>query len=184
MKRGVSDPAWKSGPPEPTHSHTEHRIHDEDFVYDFDGPGRDEADDVNGTIHTVVIEAATCRREGCDASISKRHVYTVESFNARTQQVLLYAVRRKWGDNSIQLTDDVVIEYLANNVVIVDYDMEPILGIQFDDDETYTSPEVHGYYEDDDVLGYVYPTRTFTSNDARGPCHGRPEEPSPEPYGL
>jgi len=183
MPNRLSDPKWKSGPPEPKHRHSDHAIHPEDYVYDFDGPGRDEAEGVDDTIMTVVIEAAECSREGCDVAISKRHAYTLESLSERTQQALLYAVRQQLGDD-VELADQVVIEYAAVNNIVVDYSGVPILGIQFDSDESYNRPEVHGYYEDDDVLGYIYPTRTFTSNNARGTCHGRPEPPSHEPYEL
>jgi len=187
MSRRLSDPKWKSGPPEPKHSHSDHAIHPEDYVYDFDGPGRDEADTIDGTIMAVVIEAAECSREGCDASVSRRHCYVAEALSDRAQQALLYAVRNKYDfvDDSVSIEDDIVMEYVAANTIIVDYDGEyPIVGIQFDDDESYNRPMEHGHYDDPDVLGYVYPTKTFTSNDARGPCHGRPEQPSHEPHGL
>lgn len=186
MNRGISDPKWKSGPPEPKHSHSDHAIHPEDYVYDFDGPGRDEADAIDGTIMTVVIEGARCSREGCDAEISKRHCYVAEALSDRAQQALLYAVRTKYDFvDDVSIEDDVVMEYVAANNIIIDYDGEyPIVGIQFDSDESYNRPEVHSHYDDLDVLGYVYPTKTFTTNTATGQCYGTPDRPSPEPHGL
>jgi len=181
----LSDPAWKKGPKGPTHSHSEHKIHPESFVYDFDGPGRDEADETDGSILTVVIEAATCARDGCDAEIHHRHCYTAESLSDRLQQTLLYAVKRKYDfvDEPV-ITDDVIAEYVAANAVVIDHDSEyPIMGIQFDGDETYNRPLSYDG-DGNDVLGYVYPERTFTTNTAGGECYGTPDRQSPEPYGL
>jgi len=181
----LSDPKWKLGPPEPTHSHTDHSIHPESFVYDFDGPGRDEADETDGTILTTVIEAAECSRDGCEAEIYHRHCYTAESLSDRLQQTLLYVVKQKYDfvDNA-DITDDVIAEYVAANAVMIDHDGEyPIVGIQFDDDETYNRPLSYDG-DGDDVLGYVYPEQTFTTNTAGGECYGAPDRPSPEPYGL
>jgi len=186
MNRGVSDPSWKSGPPEPKHSHSDHAIHPEDYVYDFDGPGRDEAEAIDGTIMAVVIETAQCSREGCDANISRRHCYVAEALSNSAQQALLYAVRTEYDfvDDDVSIEDDVVMEYVAANNIIVDHDGEyPTVGIQFDDDESYNRPIKHSHSDDLDVLGYVYPTETFT-DDAYGACNGQPEPPSYEPHGL
>lgn len=181
MPNRLSDPKWKSGPPEPKYSHSEHAIHPEDYVYDFDGPGRDEAEAIDGTIMTVVIEGARCSREGCDAEVRNRHCYVAEALSDRTQQALLYAIEF----DVDHITDDVVAEYVAANALMVDHDGEyPIVGIQFDNDESYNRPMEHSHYEDPNVLGYVYPTETFTTNTATGSCHGRSEPPSHEPHGL
>jgi len=181
MTRGISDPDWKSGPPEPKHSHSEHQIHPEDAVFDFDGPSVEEVEAVDGTICTTVVESMGCSRDGCNAEIYHSHCYTIESVSDRVQQVLLYAV----DFDDVTITDDVIVEYIAKNTVIVDYDETPIIGFQFDDDNTYNRPEMsHSHPDDKDVLGYVYPVRTFTDNTATGACHGRADPPSHEPYGL
>lgn len=187
MPNRLPDPKWKSGPPEPTHSHSDHAILFEDYVYDFDGPSVKEAENTDGTILTTVIEAAGCRRDGCDAEITHSHCYTAESFSDRLQQALLYAIRRQYDfvDDSVSITDDIIAEYVAANNVIIDHDGEyPIIGILFDGDDSYNRPMKHSNSDDSNVLGYVYPTKTFTTNTADGQCYGQPDPPSHEPYGL
>jgi len=65
MKRGISDPSWKKGPKGPTHSHSEHEIYAEDYVYDIDGPSVAQAERYHSPVVVDVIEGAECMREGC-----------------------------------------------------------------------------------------------------------------------
>jgi hypothetical protein len=91
MARRVSDPAWKSGPTyqEPTDS--EHDIRPEDFGsggFDFDGFGVDEAEQVEGDPLIVIQESATCSRDGCDATHTRRLLFTTQPLSDAEEHAL------------------------------------------------------------------------------------------------
>lgn len=153
---GRRTPSPPTNPPEPKHTHSDHDVFPEDAVYDFDGPGVDEAEAVEGDVLTVVRERLSCRRDGCDASGGDNHIYTTEGVSDRLMAALEYASNDKY--------EEAVLEYFAMNAVIVDYDETPIVGVEFGDD----------------VLGYVYPETSQSAGRLGGTCHGQPEPPDPE----
>jgi hypothetical protein len=152
MKRGIPDPSWKNGPADPKHDHSEHALAEP--VYDVDGVGRDEAEKVDGAF-ICVIEHNSCRREFCEASRHKRHVYQLD-----------HELREDLGS-----VVDNPVEYASEHATIVDYDEKPVVGITIGTGEQ-------------DPLGYMYPAETFDASEGGTRCHGEPLEPSPEPGGL
>jgi hypothetical protein len=159
--RGISDPAWKSGPTYDKPTDSEHALDIEPAGIDIDGVGVDEAERVDGTPITTTQEGFVCLRDMCDESEKRRHIYVLED----VANSILSDVREQidWTDSP---TDEDLVEYIAVNCRVVDYDEAPILG--FEDGS-----------EDD-----LYLTARLTITDeAHGPCYGH-EEPDPEPYGL
>jgi hypothetical protein len=149
------EPNWKSGPtyPEPTSS--EHAIDRQPAGYDFDGVRVREAERVDGEPLLAIREAYSCRRDGCEADPSKAHVYALSDVSARTLQIARYA-----HPFDQPLTDEIV-EFLAMNAEIMDYDEGPIIAFEIGDR----------------LVGYAYPHFT-DHHDFDGPCYGRVE---PEP---
>jgi len=172
----LSDPAWKSGPtyPEPTSS--EHAIGPEPAGWDHDGVGRKEAERVDGEALCAVREAYSCSRDGCDTDARKDHVYALSDVSERVQQA---------ASRAIEYTDEPeavdIIEYLAINATIVDYDEGPILAFEFTDSEESDAPNQSSRSATErfgeDELGYVYPHFT-DEHGFGGSCYGHVE---PEP---
>jgi len=156
MRGRLSDPAWKSGPSHPEPTASEHAISPEPAGYDHDGVGVNEAERVDGEPLSAVREAYSCSRDGCDADPQRNHVYALTDVSERVQQAAAYAI-----DYTEEPTAEDLIEYLAINAVVVDYDEGPILGFEFGDD----------------TFGYVPPHFTDESGFG-GSCYGRVE---PEP---
>lgn len=156
MGQRLSDPDWKSGPTRPEPTASDHAI-DPEPAYDHDGVGRKEAERVDGEALCAVREAYVCHRDGCDVDARKDHVYALTDVSADVREDARVAI-----DYTDDPTTEDVIEYLATNATIVDYDEVPILGFEFGDDER----------------GYVYPHFTDESGFG-GPCYGR-VEPSPD----
>lgn len=152
----LPDPSWKSGPsyPEPTSS--EHAIGPEPAGWDHDGVGRDEAERVDGEALCAVREAYSCSRDGCDTDPRRNHVYALSDVSERVQQSARHAI-----DYTDEPGTEDIVEYLAINATIVDYDEGPILAFHFGDDE----------------FGYVSPHFT-DEHGFGGPCYGHVE---PEP---
>lgn len=116
-KRRISDPAWKSGPPDPPEpTASEHSWYEEPHL-DFDGVGRDEATVVDGEPLVCVHETNTCRLDNCNTSKERRHVYT---------------------DNIDTVIADEVVENVDFEVVDFD-DGEPIISTV--DGNEYIYPE-------------------------------------------
>lgn len=160
MPNNLSDPSWKSGPPEPKYSHNDHDIYPEDFVYDFDGPSKKQADKYHSEIFTVVIEGAECGREGCDCGITNYHIYTLADVGGDVIQRVGEYLEEKY---DFPIDDELLTEHCAMNCEIIDYDDDsPVLGITVGDD----------------VLGYITPTDT-ESGSISGTCHGY-SEPDPD----
>lgn len=106
MGRRLSDPDWKSGPtyPEPTSS--DHDIwSDEPSGEDFDGFGVNEAKSVDGEPLLAIQEVHNCGRDGCDAQLMRRHLFTTEDLTP-TEEVALRGVA---GD-SVELMANYVFE--------------------------------------------------------------------------
>jgi len=149
---GRPTPQPATNPPEPSHSHSEHRL-GHDPIFDIDGPSVSEDEAVDGPVACVIREVFTCRRDGCEASDDKRHIYALNDFSERVQQSINYASNDEY--------DEAEVEYAAMNVDVVDHDGEyPIVGIQFGDD----------------TLGYLYPTETMRDDDTGGECYGHEDE--------
>ena len=157
--RGLSDPSWKSGPTYDKPTDSEHALDIEPAGIDIDGVGVDEAERVDGTPLVATFETFSCRRDMCDEAEKRRHVYVLEDVS----DTVIAEVRGKidWTDEP---TDEDLIEYIATNVKVVDYDDGPVLGFgkEFD---------------------LYLPARLTITDKAHGPCYGH-EEPDPEPYGL
>lgn len=150
MRRGVPDPKWKSGPPEPKHHHSEHAIRPVGKdAYDIDGVSKREAEQVDGVALVAVREAFYCQREGCEISPGITHLYSSEDVSRGLKQACEHA-GVEW------------VEYFAEHCTVVDYSDGFILGVEFGDD----------------VLGYVEPQVSIREGFG-GPCHGR-EEPDPD----
>lgn len=156
--RGISDPAWKSGPTYSEPADSEHAIDIEPAGVDIDGVGVDEAEKVDGTPLVATFEMFLCHRDMCDEGEQRRHVYVLED----VPDDVVESVRKRidWTDSP---TEDDVIEYISTNVDVVDYDHAPILGF------------------DDGTELYITPELTIT-DEAIGPCYGEPDLPDPEPY--
>lgn len=152
---GRSTPSPPTSPPGPKHTHSDHRLNEEPIL-DFDGPGRDEAEMVDSPITVVVRERFTCRREGCDANGGHNHLYTLDGLSDELRSAVEYASNDDY--------EEAEVEYVAMNATIVDYDEQPILGIEFGDD----------------TFGYVYPDESVSKGRIGGECHGQPERPDPE----
>lgn len=92
MRRGrLSDPAWKSGPREPSPTDSEHAIFPEDFEHnptDWDGFGVDEAEMVEGEPLVALQEVAVCTRDGCDATHKRRLLFTTEPLSDAEERAL------------------------------------------------------------------------------------------------
>jgi len=189
----LSDPAWKSGPtyPEPTSS--EHAIGPEPAGWDHDGVGRKEAERVDGEALCAVREAYSCSRDGCDTDARKDHVYALSDVSERVQQAASRAIDVSRRDaarsprslaegNEADYTDEPeavdIIEYLAINATIVDYDGGPILAFEFTDSEESDAPNQSSRSATErfgeDELGYVYPHFT-DEHGFGGPCYGHVE---------
>jgi len=157
--RGISDPSWKKGPTHDNPTDSEHALDVQPAGIDIDGVGVDEAEQVDGTPICTTMESFSCMRDMCDASERRRHIYVLEDVS----DTVVAEVREgiDWTDSP---TDDDVVEYIAENVKVVDYDEKPVLGFgqKFD---------------------LYLPARLTITDEAHGPCYGH-EEPDPEPYGL
>jgi len=160
--RGLSDPSWKSGPTYNDPTDSEHALDVETAGIDIDGVGVDEDEKVDGTPICTTQEMFTCMRDMCDESAKKRHIYVLEDVS----DAVIAEVRAEidWADDP---TDEDLVEYIATNVDVVDYDEAPVLG--FDDGG--------------DGGIYLKPRLTIT-DEAHGPCYGEADRPDPEPYGL
>jgi hypothetical protein len=158
--RGLKDPAWKSGPTYDKATDSEHALDIEPAGIDIDGVGVDEAERVDGTPLVATFETFSCRRDMCDESEKRRHVYTLESVSDDVKAAARDDI--PWTDEP---TDEDLVEYIATRVQVVDYDEGPVLG--FDDGSEL----------------YITPTLTITDK-AHGPCYGEADRPDPEPYGL
>ena len=145
MNHNISDPAWKSGPPEPKHRHSEHRI--SSAGHDLNGVGRKEAEQIEGEPLMAVREAFVCSREGCDADPSVTYLYGERGVSRRVRQACGWATDPDWW-----------YEYFCEHCEIVDWDGGPILGVRFGDD----------------TLGYVTPQTTIEDGFG-GACYGRSE---------
>ena len=149
---GRRTPSPPTNPPEPSHSHSEHRMSHEP-VFDIDGPSVSEDEAVDGPVACVIREVFTCRRDGCEASDSRRHIYALNDFSERVQKAISHASSDKY--------DNADVEYAAMNVDVVDHDGEyPIVGVQFGDH----------------TLGYLYPAETMRDDNTGGQCYGRVDE--------
>ena len=145
MGRGLSDPAWKSGPtyPEPTAS--DHAIHPEDFGHsggDWDGFGVNEAEMVEGVPLVAVQEVATCSRDGCDATHKRRLLFTTHTLTDEEEATLRA--------NAYDTSDESLAEYVHEEGERVDIETIEIDGIGVSVEET-------------------------VENEAEGPCYGRVE---------
>jgi hypothetical protein len=160
--RGISDPSWKSGPTYDTPTDSEHALDVESGAIDIDGVGVDEAEQVDGTPICTTMESFSCLRDGCDATERRRHVYVLEDVSDTV--VAEISEQIDWVSDKTIPTDDDIVEYIAENVKVVDYDESPVLGFgqKFD---------------------LYLPARLTITDEAHGPCYGH-EEPDPEPYGL
>lgn len=162
MRRNkVPDPSWKSGPtyPEPTAS--EHRLNEESDI-EIDGVGINEAEQIGGEPLCAVREYLSCTREGCDANLDKNHVYALSDVSERVQQIARNAI--DWVDEP---ADEDVMEWLAADVSIIDYDETPIIGFEIGED----------------TVGYVYPQTTIESDELGGACYGK-DDYVPEPHDI
>lgn len=160
--RGLSDPSWKKGPTYNDATDSEHALDAQSTAIDIDGVGVDEAEKVDGTPICTTQEKFTCMRDMCDESEKRRHIYVLEDVAAERLSEIRAEI--DWTDEP---TDEDLVEYIATNVEVVDYDEAPILG--FDDGS------------EDDI--YLTPRLTITDK-AHGPCYGEADRPDPEPYGL
>jgi hypothetical protein len=159
--RGIKDPAWKSGPTYDKPTDSEHALDVEPAGIDIDGVGVNEAEKVDGTPICTTMEMFSCMRDMCDKTEKRRHIYVLEDVAAER----LSEVRAEidWTDEP---TDEDLMDYIATNVDVVDYDEAPVLGFNNGGEE--------------DI--YLTPRLTIT-DEAHGACYGH-EEPDPEPYGL
>jgi len=157
--RGISDPSWKKGPTYSDPTDSEHALDVEPAGIDIDGVGVDEAEKVDGTPICTTQEKFTCMRDMCDESEKRRHIYVLEDVS----DTVIAEVRAEidWTDDP---TDEDLVEYIATNVNVVDYDESPVLGFG-------------------QMFDLHLPARLTITDEARGPCYGH-EEPDPEPYGL
>lgn len=172
MRRGTiggrRTPSPPTSPPGPKYEHSEHRVREEP-TFDFDGPGKSEAEQVDAPIFTVVRERYRCRREGCEARGGYNHVYTLSDLSRGLTQAVRYAVENaEWFSGDMTLAEG-MCEYASVNAEVVEYDGEqPVLAITFGEAR----------------LGYVTPGVSVSKGSLDGSCNGRPLEPNPEPYGL
>jgi hypothetical protein len=147
-------PSPPTNPPEPKHSHAEHRLTFE-WCADIDGYGVEEIEKVDGEPLCVVRAVRGCRRDGCERQEVGKHFFTLEDVPADAQ---CFCDREN--------TD--VVEECAMNAVIEGWNDEyPQLAI------------VMG-----DTLSEPFGASKHSFDRASGECHGRPEEPSHEPHGL
>lgn len=158
--RGLSDPSWKKGPTYSDPTDSEHALDIEPAGIDIDGVGVDEAKKVDGTPICITQEKFMCMRDMCDESAKKRHIYALEDVS----DTVIAEVRDEvdWTDDP---TDEDLVEYIATNVEVVDYDEGPVLGFG----QTF---DLH------------LPPRLTITDEAHGPCYGEAGRPDPEPYGL
>jgi len=164
----ISDPAWKSGPPEPTHSHSEHAIYEDDEApYDIDGFGVDEVEMVEGEPLVTIQERRTCHRDGCDASHVRRLLFTTEGLTDAQQRRL----ERHSGADDLAAYAHERAERIDVETIRVKLSGE--------------SPDsVENSSDDESVDGIPISAERIVEEEPVGQCNGRPEPPSPEPYGL
>lgn len=153
-RNSVPDPSWKSGPPEPKHTHSDHDIWPEDFGEgDIDGFGRNEIEEIDGEPLITIQEAAWCGRDGCEAVHTRRLLFTTDPLT---------------DDEVSRLTEaadpDELGAYAWEHATRIDRDM---IEIAMDDGENIT------------VVN-----ETVIEEEPSSTCHGEPHPPDPEPYGL
>lgn len=154
MGRGLSDPAWKSGPtyPEPTAS--EHAIHPEDFGHggDWDGFGKSEAERVEGVPLVAIQEAATCSRDGCDAMHTRRLLFTTHTLTDDEEARLR--------SHAFDSTDDCLAEHVWSEGERVDIETIEVDGIGVSVEETVEDEplgECYGHVEPEpDINAHRY----------------------------
>jgi len=176
---GRRTPTPPTNPPEPTYTHSAHDIRPDGAVYDHDGPSVKQQERLDSPILNVVIEHNSCGRDGCEAAVKKNHIYTVDSMSdeleAAVRHAAVHSVDLCSSKNCAQYadtrvgdftgheqydTEELMGEYVAQHVTIVDYDEVPVLTIEFDE---------HSF-------GYWYPETTEDRGNAGGECHGYVDE--------
>jgi len=91
MGRRLSDPSWKSGPVESKPTASEHAIAPEDFGHskaDWDGFSVDEDEHTDGEPLVALQESVECRRDGCDASHTRRLLFTTNTLSDAEKHAL------------------------------------------------------------------------------------------------
>jgi hypothetical protein len=138
MRGRLPDPSWKSGPKEPKPTSSEHAIHPEDFggaPADWDGFGVNEAEQVEGVPLIVLMESATCSRDGCDASHSRRLLFTTHTLTDEGEA----ALRR----HASLSTDEGIAEHVWEEGERVDVETIEVDGIGISVEQTIED-EPHG----------------------------------------
>jgi hypothetical protein len=74
----LPDPSWKSGPKEQKPTSSKHAIDHQPSGEDFDGLGTDEAEMVEGEPLLAIQERTVCHRDGCDAAMKRRLLFTTD----------------------------------------------------------------------------------------------------------
>jgi len=156
---GRRTPTPPTNPPEPKYTHSDHDTGVEPIL-DFDGPSVSEEEKTDSPIAVVVRERYTCRRDGCDASGGHNHLYTLDGLSERLMQCITYAVKDASWNTSEVTWGESIIEYVAMNARVIDYDEKPVLTIDFNGD----------------TLGYIYPEESVEKGHIGGECHGRVDE--------
>lgn len=171
MGRRLSDPSWKSGPPEPKHTHHEHDIDQipDGQEGDLDGFGVEEAEKVEGKPLVAIQERHTCRREGCDASLTRRLLFTTHTLTEREERAL--------DRHSAPNEPGVFVHENAERVDVESIHVD-LSG------ESLDSVENSGGAESSDVVDITISAERIIEDEPHGQCHGVPEPPSHEPYGL
>jgi len=159
MRGRLSDPQWKSGPTHNEPTDSEHALDIEPAGIDIDGVGVDEAERVDGTPICTTQEGFVCHRDMCDEMERRRHIYVLEDVPSNVLDEIAEAI--DWNGENVWPDDEDIIEYIAVNAEVIDYDEAPVLGVEGTD---------------------LYLTKELTiTEEAHGPCYGE-HEPDWEEY--
>lgn len=147
-------------PPERSVTADEHEL--DEAVFDHDGPSVQQEEDSDSMVMHVVREYTACVRDGCEAAHKVDHLYTMDGMSDDLKRCVRRAAVLEVTFAGVEDFDneEVMCEYIAQNVEIVDYDEVPVLAVQFGDDS----------------LGYWYPTTQDVREEASGACYGHVDE--------